>query len=94
MSQTTNIGGLNSGYTYGMPNGVANGMSEPVNLWNREQGMGGGGDMGAAVVPATLTQPIYFQGQNYGKDIIGANAVEMNTTPPSWGAPLGWALRA
>ncbi len=89
MSQTNSIGGLNSGMTYGMPNGVANGMSEAVNLWNRTQTE----DMGAAVVPATLDQPIYFQGQNYPMSLLAANANEMNT-PPFPTAPLGWALRA
>lgn len=89
MSQTINIGGLNSGLTYGMPDGVCNGMSEVVNLWNRVQTE----DMGAAVVPATLSQPIYFQGQNYPLSVIGANSAEMNT-PPFPTAPLGWALRA
>ena len=89
MSQTINLGGLNSGMTYGMPDGVSNGMSEVVNLWNRTQTE----DMGAAVVPATINQPIYFQGQNYTIPVIATNAAEMNT-PPFATAPLGWALRA
>jgi len=85
-----NLGGLNSGLTYGFPDGVANGMSGVVNLWNRVQTE----DYAAAVSPATLRQPIYFQGQNYTKDQLARNANEMNTTPARFGPPLGWALRA
>ena len=94
-SSSISVGGLNNGLTCGMAYGVANGMNQVVNLYNRK--------IGLPADTATYTQP-YFGGRDYTPQEIGTAAYQRNTySDPrvsSAGGSMrggnqntGWALR-
>ena len=80
----SSVGGLNNGLTAGMSYGVANGMSEVVNLYNRK--------IGKLPQPTTLTMP-YFGGRDYTRQEIGNAAYIRNTYSEPGVSSVGGAMR-
>jgi hypothetical protein len=80
----TSVGGLNNGLTAGLAYGVANGMNQVVNLYNRKTG---------SVAPPTLATMPYFEGRDYTRSEIGDAAYIRNTYSMSGVSSTGGAMR-
>ena len=80
----TSVGGLNNGLTAGMAHGVANGMNEVVNLYNRK--------VGSIAPTTTMTMP-YFEGRDYTRQEIGNAAYIRNTYSEPGISSVGGAMR-
>ena len=83
MSTNISVGGLNNGLTAGMAYGVANGMAQVVNLYNRKVN---------SIAPQATFTPHYFEGRDYTMQENGDAAYTRNTYPAGVSS-TGMAMR-